>query len=236
MTSKRCKRLGIIGGLGPETSCKFCLNLNNRLKKICNKQPDICLENLPISSNAEKRLINGGISGEHLALMMGAVERFNRNKVDMIAIPCNTAHIFIDRLTSISDVPILNMIEECAERCRRENIKKVGLLASTKTLNTKVYDKELDKQNIILITPSNDEQIQISEIILKIINNTCSKTDATDALFLREVIAKFKEKGAEAVILGCTDLPLLIKQEDSALPLINSLEILEDAVIEFMTT
>ena len=232
MNSKRCKRVGIIGGLGPETSCQFCLNLNRRFKQIFNKQPDICLENLPISSHAEKILINGGTSSEHLALMMDAVERLNRNNADMIAIPCNTVHIFIDKLKSISNVPILNMIEECAEECHSKNIKKVGLLASTKTLETNMYHKEMDQLGICTINPSQNEQNKISEIILKIINNSTTEEDVG---FLKNVIIRMKEKGAEAVVLGCTDLPLLIKKIDSPLPLINSLEILEDAVIDVLS-
>ena len=229
----KAKRLGIIGGLGTETSCQFCLNINNMVKERTKKQPDITLENLPVSRFAEEQLITGNVSEEYLVLLSNAVKRLNNNsnKVDLITIPCNTAHIFIDQLREISNIPILNIIEECAKECNSRCIKKIGLLATTKTIKEKLFEKELEKFNIELITPNLLEQNVLSKIILRIINN---KVEKSDKVFMIKLIKDRKEQGVEEVILGCTDLPILIKKEDSPIPIINSVNILENSAIKFL--
>ena len=105
------KILGVIGGLGPETGCRFCLNVNNKFKPITKRQPHILLDNLPISQEAEERLIKGGPSQEHLDLLTESVQRLNRLDADWIVIACNTVHIFIDEFRRKSAIPILSITE-----------------------------------------------------------------------------------------------------------------------------
>jgi len=223
----KMKKLGIIGGLGPETSCKFCLNINNKFRTETNCQPDIVLENLPISNTAERKIINGSLGKEHFKLLMNAVKRLNNHSVDFIVIPCNTVHVFIEKLRKTSNQPILSIIEESVKECKRRKFKKVALLASAKTVNEKLHENELEKENIKLVLPSKEDQKEISKIIIRIIHN---KTTNKDKQVLSNIINKFKIDGAEAVILGCTDLPFLIKE--SCLPLVDSLEVLENAVVK----
>src|SRR3990167_3822668 len=75
---RKHKRLGIIGGLGPESSCSFCLNVNKQFRQIKNCQPDIVLELLHISAEAEKGIINGDMGEEHFQLITKAVKRLNK--------------------------------------------------------------------------------------------------------------------------------------------------------------
>jgi aspartate racemase len=231
--SMKTKRLGIIGGLGTETSCQFCLNINNTIKERTKKQPDITLENLPVSRFAEEQMITGNVAEEYLVLLSNTVKRMNKNnnQIGLITIPCNTAHIFINELRKISNIPILNIVEECANECNSKKIKKVGLLATTKTINERLYNKELDKFKIKLITPKLLEQKVLSKIILKIINNKIKKSDKESVL---QIINDMKQQGAEAIILGCTDIPILIKENDSPLPIINSVSVLENSAIRFL--
>lgn len=226
------KQLGIIGGLGPETSCKFCLNVNNKFRRINNCQPDIFLENLPISAKAEKNIICGNLGQEHLILMEKSVERLNKLNVDFIAIPCNTVHVFINKLRNISKKPILSIIEECAKECEKRGLKTVGLLGSTKTIKEKLHLNELKKFGITTTSPLDKDQKKINKIIIKIIHN---KTDNKDKSFLLRIINELKIKGAEAVILACTDLPLLISQKESKVHLINTLEVLENSVVKLLS-
>lgn len=230
---KKHKRLGIIGGLDPETGFKFCLNINNRFKEITNIQPDIVLENLPISEKAEQEIINGDVGEEHLLLLKKAVERMNHyhNQIDLITIPCNTVHVFIDELRNRSRIPILSIIEECALVCKEHKLMKIGLLASTKTINERLHEKELEKQCIIVIKPKIDEQNKLSKIILKIIKN---ETNEEDKEFVKNVINNMKQQGAEAIALGCTTFSLLIGKRDSPIPIIDSLEVLENSALKFL--
>lgn len=222
------RKLGVIGGLGPETGCKFCLEVNKKFKPLAGEQPHLILDNLPISLKAEERLIKGGPSKEHLKLLIESVQRLNLLKVEVIAIVCNTVHVFIQDLRERSSAPILSIIEETAKRCRELKLYKVGLLGSTKTINSKLHSLELEKGKVKVLTPSKNDQRFVSRCIIKIINHQAKERDKEK---LKEIIKKMEKKGAEGIILGCTDLPLLLSNEDASVPLINTTQVLEDAAV-----
>ncbi|MBT3406048.1 amino acid racemase [Candidatus Woesearchaeota archaeon] len=226
----KATRIGIIGGIGSETSCTFCLNLNNEIRKITNTQPSIVLENLPISAEAERKIINGQVTNEHLQLIKEAIIRLNKINVELIVIPCNTVHTFIKDLRSTSTCQILSIIEETTKQIASKKVRKVGILASTKTINEKLYATQLNTENIELVLPK--EQEKISKIILRILNNTNNHKDKD---FMNEKIRELKKDGAEAVIIGCTDLSKKLNQEDHQIPLIHALSALQEATITRIT-
>jgi len=230
-TKGKLKTVGIAGGLGPETGCKFCLDINNKFRELTGCQPDVMLENLPVPSKIERQMINGKTPIRMLNLLLEAIKRLNMAKVDFIAIPCNSVHVFIEELREKSEAPVLSIIEECAEECKKRNLNKVGLLASAKTVNEKLFSEKLEKINIDVIIPNKQDQAEINKIIIKIIHN---KAENSDKIFLKNIIKNLKQIGAEAIIIGCTDLPLLISEKESCLPLINTLEILENTVIKHL--
>lgn len=222
------RRLGIIGGLGPEISSKFCLNINNKFREFTNFQPDITLENLPVKAEIERKIINGETPIEMLNLLSKAVKRLSDAQVDFIVIPCNTVHVFIDELRKISKVPILSIIEETAKECKSRNLGKVGLIASKTTIKEKLHLNELIKNRIKVFLPNKKYQEEINKIIFKIIHNGATSEDRQ---LLLDIIKKLKSRGAEAVILGCTDLSLLISEKNSVLPLIDTCSVLEDCSV-----
>jgi len=222
------KILGVIGGLGPETGCKFCLYVNRKFKPLTKRQPHILLDNLPISQEAEERLINGNPSQEHLDLLLASVERLNKLDADLIVIACNTVHIFIDKLRKESTAPILSIIEETAKKCKDMTITKVGILGSTKTIKSELHANELSKWNIESITPNDTDQQFVSECIIRIINNQIRDNDKIRMI---KIIEKLEKKGARGILLGCTDLPLLISDQDANIPIINTTQILEDSSV-----
>ncbi len=223
------KRLGIVGGLGPETSCSFCLELNNRIRQISECQPDIVMENVAVPLRLEKRMIKGAVLRDMFDLLAKAVVRLNRAEADFIVIPCNTVHVFIEDLRKISKKPIISIIEVCAEECCRRGFSKVGILGSSTTIKQKLHENELIKKGIRVCLPKN--QSVISRVILRILNNA---ENSDDKRILLESISELKADNAEAVILGCTDLDILISEKDSALPLIDTTKVLLDAVVKLI--
>jgi len=223
--------LGIVGGLGPETGCIFCLNINIKFKAKTGSQPHLILDNLPITGESEGRLIRGGASGEHFRLLEESIALFNKVEVDLIAIPCNTVHVFLPELRHISAVPILSILEETAKECKKLGLKKVGLLASTKTVREKLHENELGKTGIEVILPDGEEQEFVSGCIVRIINRETKKDDGQMML---GIIKNLEKKGAEGIVLGCTDLPLLVSKLDMGLPVVNTTAVLEDAAVGFL--
>lgn len=223
------KTLGVIGGLGPEAGAKFCLNINKKfkLKKKC--QPHIILDNLPITEESEKRLINGGPSKEHLDLLLNSINRLNKLNVDLIVIACNTVHIFIDKLRENSKIKMLSIIDETVKKCIDLNLKKVGILGSAMTINSKLYETKLLKNDVGVVIPSATEQIFVNEFILKIINNELTKKDKEKMI---DVVNGLKREGAQGIILGCTELPLIMQNMVLEISLINATQILEDSCVD----
>ena len=222
-------RVGVVGGMGPQTSFSFCLNLNNKFRKIMHTQPDIILENLPLSKKSEQELISGKSSPQHFQLMLHAIQRLHHADVDFIVIPCNTVHIFIDELRKRSHKPILSIIEETALICREKNLQTIGLLGTTKTITEALHQQALEKIGITsLILPQKDQE-HLNTIIINIINATSTTQDQQALL---KMINTLQKSGAQAIILACTDLTHLIQSAQSPLPLIDTCSVLENATLK----
>ncbi|MBS3131681.1 amino acid racemase [Candidatus Woesearchaeota archaeon] len=224
-------RAGIIGGMGPQTSSQFCLNINMKFRQLANRQPDMVIENVPISLEDETELINGGNPKNFRALLTGAVRKLNHAHSDFIAVPCNTAHFFLEDLRKISSAPIISIIDECALECSSRNIKIAGLLATPKTIKERLFEAPMKEAGVDIILPSEADQKMITNIIFGLISNRARKKDSTGIL---KIIRRLRDNGAEAVVIGCTDISLLISDKNSAIPVIETVRILEDSVIKML--
>ena len=223
------KRMGIIGGLGPETSSRFCLNVNIKFRDIANVQPDFVMENIPISAEVEKDLVEGRNPKEIRNLIRNAVIRLNNSEVDFIVIPCNSVHSLIKEIRKLSKKPILSIIEECFRECKEKNFKKVGLLATSATINEKLFENVFKGTGIEIVLVSKPDQIKINKIILKILHNEDNKDDKK---IVSELIRKLNCSGAEAIILGCTDLSLLVPNKNFGIPILDTGAILENSLVK----
>ena len=222
------KRLGVIGGMGTEESNQFCLAINSTLRLAAGVQADISLEHLPTSIIEEEKFIRGEETDEHRRLLCRAVGRLNKSEVDIIAIPCNTAHLFLEELRVLSQVPILSIVEECAKECQKRGFTTVGLLASTRTVQEKLFEKVFEQHHIQIMCPHREQQEQISIIISKTLNGTFEPEDTAPFFLAMEFL---QPHNCQAIILGCTNFSSLLAQNEVGLPLIDSQEILQQAAI-----
>jgi aspartate racemase len=224
-------RLGIIGGIGPETSCMFCLNVNNKVIEKTNVQPSIIMENIPMPESTLNKLAHGEKPQLVLELLSKSVSTLNSINSDVIAIPCNTVHVFIDQLRAISNVPIVSIIEESAKECEKRDFKRVGLISSTTSVKEGLHSKELEKRNISCIFPTESQQDEISKIIVKIIRNVVKENDVR---FIRSIISDLKDKGADSIMLACTDIRTIISEKDTPLPIVETTTALENAMVKLL--
>ena len=225
------KIAGIIAGLGPETSSEFYLKIIEFCKmKNDVKYPPIIVSSVPVPFSLERDIVEKG-RGERgmFHVLVEGIERLEKSKVDFVAIPCNTVHIFIDELRGLFSTPILSIIEETARRCKSSGYRRVGVLATKKTMEKKLYDDELLRFDIGLVKPSPDEVERVSSIIFRILEGNKSEEDRKELL---GIINGLRENGAQAVILGCTDLQILVSQEDTSVPLLDTVEIFAEASAE----
>jgi aspartate racemase len=177
----------------------------------------------------EKDLVYGRPHEVHRSILESSVRTLAKAGASKIAIPCNTVHVFIDGLRKISEVPVFSIIDETAQSASRMGFRKVGVLASSTSIGARLYQNGLSRYGIEPICPDADSQGKVCALISRILEG--SRIDASREE-VREIILEMEAKGAEAIILGCTDLRLA--GLDSAIPFIDSATALEDAAVRFL--
>lgn len=221
--------IAIIGGMGPEASVYFYNTLIKQsiqyFHAVNNDDfPEIVLYSVPvpdfISSN-EKR-------GEALEILKEKVKMLNSLNPLCIAMACNTAHVLIDDLQKVSKPPFVSMIDEVVKTVNSDKTKKIGLLGTPSTLKSKIYQCALEKIEVKSILPTEAEISDIDKIVRKVIAGT---TDESDINLLVSISNKLRDEGADGIILGCTELPLVFPN-NYPLPIYNSVEILSMALLK----
>lgn len=222
------KTICILGGMGPQASAKMVEVLINMAAskfgiKNCEDFPEIILFSLPVpdfiagQENLEKAL----------AMLKEKVRLMNKMKVSVAAMACNTAHMMLDELQSISRVPFLSMIDLVAETVSRQKLNKVGVLASPNTIKSGLFKLALKKRGMAIMVPDEKQEDEIEEIIRKVI---AGQAGARDAQKVARIAVSMKQRGAEGMILGCTELPLIFPNP-FPLPIFDSIKITAEALL-----
>mgnify|MGYP001590500511 CR=1 FL=1 len=130
------KTVGIIGGLGPETTAKFYLEVLSSCFKSHNLgRPPMLIFNVPMSFKLEKEIITASEKKDFFVpFLTNAAIRLEKSGVDFIVIPCNTAHVFIDQVRKLVNIPVLSIVEESVSFLRDRGMDSIGLLATTQTI------------------------------------------------------------------------------------------------------
>lgn len=227
---KKEKIIGILGGMGPYATIDI-------FKKIVDLTPAkkdwehlrIIIDNNPkIPSRARCLLFNEKSPVDE---MVKTAKNLEKAGVDFIIIPCNTSHYFFSQVASKIKTPIINMIDEVVKEVvlNYKNINKVGLLATEATCGVGIYQSAFAKKNITVLVLDDLGQKQTREIIESAKLNKITKDDKKKA---KDLIDKLTDLGAQGVILGCTELPLVYKENNLPLPLLDSTLILAKAAVK----
>ena len=217
------KTLGILGGLGPAASVYFyhLLTEHTLAKRDQDHLNIVLFSGASIPDRSE--YIMGKSDASPLPLMKEDVEKLVSIGADLIAIPCNTAHYFFDEIKKISPVPVLNIVQETVTLAKRTGAKKIGILATTGTILAGAYQHAARNAGIDYIAPTDDEQKTLMSIIYDAIKT--AETPNFDAFYA--IADRLLEKGCDALILGCTELSLIPKNERyDRYPFIDSLFVL----------
>lgn len=220
--------LGILGGLGPMATVYFYEMITSHTKATCDQEHIDIIINSRATTPDRTDFIIGKSKNNPLEIMLADSMRLKEYGVTLLAIPCNTAHYFYDMLTDAIDIPFLNIMEETARYLSQKGVKKAGVLATEGTVSTKTYNKYLEKFGIECVVPDSEGQRKINEIIYNEIKNG----KRADMKKFDEVACKLFESGAERIILGCTELSLIKKNEALGPLFVDSLEVLAKRAIE----
>ena len=223
----KSKLLGVLGGLGPMATVYF-YELLTALTDAKSDQEHI---DMVISSRATTPDRTAFILGESDTNPIDAMIEDSKKLVafgaELIAIPCNTAHYFYDQLAAAVDVPILNIVEESVAHLKHEGVKRFGLLATDGTVRSGTYQKYCEAHDIVCVTPEAEYQKLVTEIIY----GQIKQGKRADMTMFRKIEQHMRELGCERLILGCTELSLIKRDEGLDGYYTDSLECLALATI-----
>lgn len=197
-------KLGVIGGMGPMATQLFYKKIIEMTDAKCDQEHiDMIILNHASMPDRTTSIKNNKTEDVFNELLKDA-KMLEKNDVCAIAIPCNTSHYFWDRLQKETDAPIINMVRETVFSIKEKNpnIKKIGLLATDGTVFSGIYNKECEKAGIECVTPDDD----IQKIVMDIIYNQIKKGESGSIEDFDKVDIFLKKSGCEAAILACTEL------------------------------
>jgi len=203
------KTVGIIGGFGPETTAAFQLAIVELFRaKNCKTRPPILMWNTPIPINIEDELVLHAKKLQNfLPFLIDSARKLENAGADFLVLPCNTLHLHAEEIINNIHIPMLHIVEETAKELRRKKIKNVGILANQTSINNKLHSRVFDKFGIQTVLPTTHQQVIINSIIHNLLLN---KNFDCASLQLIKIILNFKKQEVSNILLGCTDLQLIL--------------------------
>lgn len=227
------KTIGILGGMGPEATAHFfeLIIKNTKAAKDQEHIPVLIYNNPKIPPRSEAILEKGP---SPLPLLAEGVRILSQAGADFIVIPCVTAHYYYHDLVKEEKIPVFNLLDEILFYVRKNlsSLTRVGLIASTGTLLSRLFQETFAKEGIEVLNPLEEEQEQVMEAIFGKQGIKAGFTSGPAQKIILDVARKLIQRGAEAVIAGCTEIPLVLKQEDLSVPLVDPLRIMALKSIE----
>ncbi|MDK2783634.1 cysteate racemase [Thermococcus sp. PK] len=221
------KVIGILGGMGPLATVELFkrIVLKTPAKKD-QDHPRIIIYNNPKIPDRTAYILGKGENP--LPELIDSAKKLESWGADFIIMPCNTAHYFADEIQKAIKIPLINMVEETAEYIKTLNLKKVGLLATDGTIKGMVYHNALLKRGIEIAVPDKNGQRELMDAIYEGIK-------AGNLEWGREKmleIAKKLEKRGEGLIAGCTEVSVVLRQEDFDIPLIDPMDVIAEKAVK----
>jgi len=225
------KRLGVLGGMGPAASAEFLVRLTEQTPATCDQEhiPVILWSDPTVPDRSTSLLNKDDLPWEKLKR---GIQGLKNADCDHIVIPCNTAHFWYDRLTALG-VPITHIVDSVADELRAQNITgTIGVMGTRATMQLGLYNNHLSKLGWTCITPTSKEMEDYVQPGIDLIK--ANKPILAHGM-LMTVVKSLIEKGAQAVVLGCTEIPLVVREKQyQEIPLINSIDsLVKSAIIEF---
>src|SRR3989344_4977768 len=224
------KTVGIIGGLGPETTSEFYLDLIfSCAKKDKIARPQIIISSVPLLYQIEEDLILRSEGMErYIQYLTAEAQRLEKAGADFIVMPCNSLHVFIKQIRDSVNIPVLSIIEETVKFLKRENMSKVGIVSTSATIKNKLYENAFSENGIEYLTPNEFQQARMGKLILNLVLGQQKNRDREELI---SIINEFEGKGLDCVILACTDLQLLIPSHKN-LKIFDTMKIFADATVQ----
>ena len=223
------KVIGILGGMGPEATW----DLFGRITKLTHAERDadhlhIIIDSNPKIPDRTQAIISNGPSP--VPAMITAGKNLEKAGADFIVIPCMTAHFFIGHVQESLRIPVINAFELIQQTLANEMFTKVGVIATTGSLESKLYERYLDRVQLLFPDPEVQKN-EVMDLIYGLNGIKAGSLSGSILTRLNRIITRFQQQGAEAVIAGCTEIGLVLKDQSMPLPVIDPLDLLAEEAV-----
>jgi aspartate racemase len=165
------------------------------------------------------------------SLMISSAKKLASAGADFAICPDNTVHRAFEKASNQSPIPLISITETAAKQCQLKGYKKVGVLGTKYTMQGPIYRDALSRLKIEMTVPDEKDQENINSIIFNEL--VTGKITEPSSKTMIKVIQKLRDSGCEAVILGCTEIPLVINSKNSPLPVIDSTRLLARRALKY---
>ena len=218
------KKIGLVGGTGPESTLMYYKELNTRIDQLTGGKamPDLAIESVDFRkawayvSNGEKDNLADYLSEKVSCLRSTGCE--------VISLTAGTMHLVINEIEKKTGVSLVSIPKAVADEAASKGYTKVGLLGTIFTMEQDYMKKDLINAGIEVCIPGKEDRELVAKRIFEELELGIVKEETLKEF--QDLISKMKdEQGIQAVILGCTELPLLLNEKNSPLPILDSVEI-----------
>ncbi|MGF7147957.1 aspartate racemase [Sphingomonas zeicaulis] len=225
------KTIGLIGGMSWESSAEYYRIINQGVRDRIGPTASARCILWSFDFSEIERLQHAGDWTALTALMIDAARRLAVAGADLLLICTNTMHLMAGAIEDAVTVPLLHIADPTAARIGAAGLKRVGLLGTAFTMEQDFYRGRLARHHgLDVLVPDDGDRATVHRIIYEELVAGIVRPESRDAY--RAVIARLVARGAEAVILGCTEIMLLVKPEDSFVPLFDTTTIHAEAAVE----
>jgi len=218
------QKLGLIGGMGPESTIPYYHDIVYGVQEALGESvfPELSIESVNVFKVlglcSEKKY------DELTEYLMKAINNLAKSGADFAALSANTPHIVFDRLKEQSPIPLISIVEATCEDAKHRGLKKIGLIGTIFTMTGEFFKAPFEKEGIQVIIPSESEMVLINEKISTELELGIVKEETLR--YFQNIISRMRdEDGIEAIVLGCTELPLLLNDEVSPVPCLDTMQI-----------
>jgi len=225
------KKMGIIGGLGPESTIEYYRIICQLYReKSSGKYPELIIYSL----NFMDFPCTGSSAGldQVESWLTRAIQSLHQAGADFALIAANTPHIVFEQVQKSSPIPLISIVEETCRTANEKGLKRLGLFGTITTMNGHFYQQVFEKKNITIILPNDAEKEYIHD---KLSNELMYNKviDRTREDYLTIVKRMVDEDSIDGLILGCTEIPLLLTQDEYGIPFLNTARIHAEAAVVY---
>ncbi len=227
------KTIGILGGMGPEaTAYFFGLIIKNTAAGCDQEHIPIIIWNNPKIPPRTCAILGRGPTP--WPLLIEGVEILRKAGADFVVMPCITAHYFYPQIAAKSRLPVVSLIEESLLHAKKNfpGLRRAGLIASTGTVESKLFHLSFGQRGMEVIAPTNKEQEKVMEAVFGEKGVKAGFTTGRPRRLILGIARRLIARGAEAIIAGCTEIPLVLKETDLPVPFIEPMRIAALACIK----